>query len=154
MQSEFMTGVTPMLSEQYARRVYCSSFLAIVSMMVAFNFKLYDFMFFATLVWINSINYWRHPMASWRRNLDMAVAFSACTYQIVASFNLHSQPYFVAYWITLSIAVYSYAMARRHGRKYLDFDRASKWHVNLHVFGNVSNILLYYGFSLQQQGVY
>lgn len=138
-----------MQSEQYARRVYCSSAIAIVSVIVAFHFQLYDFTVLAALVLVNSINYWRNPVTGWRRNLDMLCAFSACAYQMVASFRLLSEPYFVAYWLTLAIAVFSYVMARRHGRKYQDFDSASKWHVTLHVFGNISNVFLYNGFSLQ-----
>ena len=138
-----------MLEEPYSRRVYCTSMLAAVSALVAFSVGRYDFTALAVLVFVNSINYWRHPVPGWRRNLDMLSAAGACWYQMVASFDLHSQFYFIGYWVTLAMAVFCYQMARRHGRVYLDFDRASRWHMGLHVLANMSNLLLYYGFGLQ-----
>ena len=66
-----------------------------------------------------------------------------------ASFELQSQLFFMGYWIMLAIGVFAYLMARRHGRRYQDFDMASRWHMTLHLFANISNVLLYYGFSLQ-----
>ena len=65
------------------------------------------------------------------------------------SFQLHSPLYFMGYWIMLAIGSFAYLMARRYGRLYQDFNMASRWHMTLHVFANISNVLLYYGFSLQ-----
>ncbi len=35
-------------------------------------------------------------------------------------------------------------IARRYGRVYHDFDVASKWHMGIHIWGNISNVILYY----------
>jgi hypothetical protein len=149
MQNEALATPIPMLDETHSRRVYYSSMLSAISALVAFQFELYNFTLLAVLVLVNSINYWRHPIPGWRRNLDMLCAFGACWYQMFASFDLHNQLFFMVYWITIAIAVFCYQMARRHGRIYQNFDMASRWHIGLHVFANISNIMLYYGFSLQ-----
>ena len=96
MQNEAL-ATTPalMLDEPHSRRVYYSSMLSAISALVAFHYELYDFTLLAVIVLVNSINYWRHPIPGWRRNLDMICAAGACWYQMFASFDLHSQLFFM-----------------------------------------------------------
>ena len=49
----------------------------------------------------------------------------------------------LAHFASVVIAASCYLAARHFGRNKQDFDRASKCHVLLHVFGNMSNLLLY-----------
>ena len=149
MHEEALATQQLMLDQSNSRRVYYSSMLSAISVLAAFHFELYDFTLLAVMVLVNSINYWRHPIPGWRRNLDMICAAGVCWYQMFASFNLHSQFFFMGYWIMLAIAIFAYLMARRHGRLYQDFDMASRWHVGLHIFANISNVILYCGFGLQ-----
>ena len=150
MQSNSYADEELMLPKIYSRRVFYSGMFSIVSVVVSMYFGLYDFTLIATIVLVNSINYWRHPITGRRRNIDMICAIGACLYQMVASFYLTNQWYFAAYWVTAAVAIFSYITARRYGRVYRNLDVASKWHMALHFFGNVSNVILYYGFSLQQ----
>jgi hypothetical protein len=150
MQSDNCLAEKLMLPKKYSRRIFYSGMLSIISVAVSLYFGLYDFTIIATVVLVNSINYWRHPVTGWRRNIDMICAIGACLYQMIVSFGLESQGYFMSYWITGFLAIFSYRMARRYGRISRNLDMASRWHMGLHIMGNASNVILYYGFSLQQ----
>lgn len=146
-QSDLDTGELMMIPGEYSQRLFYSGMLTIVSVAVSLNLGLYTFSLIGAAVLVNSINYWRYPIAGPRRNIDMAFAIGACLYHMQASFGLESEPYFTAYWIVTSFALYSYAVARRYGRRHNNPDMASRWHMSLHVFGNVSNVILYLGLS-------
>ena len=150
MQSDNCLPEKLMLPKKYSQRIFYSGMLSSISVAVSMVFGLYDLTIIATLVLVNSINYWRHPVTGRRRNFDMMSAIGACLYQMVASFGLESPGYFMGYWITIIFAIFSYCMARRYGRVYRNMDMASKWHMGLHIMGNTSNVILYFGFSLQQ----
>ena len=77
MQNDAFVAQEPLLEEPYSRRVYYSSMLSAISVLVALQFELYNFAVLAVIVLANSINYWRHPIPGWRRNLDMICAFGA-----------------------------------------------------------------------------
>ena len=139
-----------MVPQPYSRRLYYSGMLTILSVAVSMHLRMYEFTALATVVLVNSINYWRHPIKGWRRNLDMACAYGVCLYQMSVSFSLTEQWYFIGYWSTLIIAVSSYSIARRYGRVHRNPDLSSRWHMGIHIFGNISNVILYYGLHLQR----
>ncbi|MCP4399932.1 MAG: hypothetical protein GY801_21825 [bacterium] len=141
-----------MLPKPYSRRVYYSGMFSIISVAVSMYLGMYAFSVLSTVVLVNSINYWRDPVKGWRRNLDMVCVFAACMYQMNVSFRLANQWYFIGYWTTLILALSSYSIARRYGRVHRNPDLSSWWHMGIHIFGNISNVILYYGFSLQMTG--
>jgi hypothetical protein len=149
MKSENLPEEHLMIPKKYSRRVFFSGMLAIISVVVSLYYGLYDFTIITTFVLVNSINYWRHPVVGMRRNIDMLFAIFACIYQMLASFSLINKWCFLGYWITVFLAIFSYCLARRYGRVKHNLDAASKWHMGLHIWGNTSNVILYYGFSLQ-----
>ncbi len=131
--------------KKYARRLYYSGMVSIISVVVSLYLGMYDFTLIATGVFVNSINYWRHPIQGWRRQIDMLWACGGCLYQMHASFRVESYAYFLGYWVMVALALVSYRVARRYGRVEHDFDASSKWHMSLHLWGNISNMILYYG---------
>lgn len=149
MQNETCFSEQRVLPEEFSRRLFYTSQLSGISVLLSLYYGQYDFAAFAVLVLFNSINYWRYPVRGLRRNVDILCAAAACLYQMQASFGLGSQLYFTAYWVTALAGVFSYHMARRSDQLQGDVDAASRWHMGLHVFGNVSNAFLYHGFSLQ-----
>jgi hypothetical protein len=135
---EIPNCVQTVLEPRFSRRILSICFLSLVSAAVAAQCGLYDCMGVALAVFVNSINYWRHPTHGIRRNLDMLTAFTGCVYQIHKSFSSRTQ---MLYFVCLYCGVSCYGFARFCKSKYY----SSLWHCGIHIFGNIGNVVLYYG---------
>ena len=143
-------GVRLIIPQPYSRRLYYSGMLSLLSVAVSLHLRMYEFTMLAAIVLLSSLNYWRYPIRGWRRNVDMVCVYGVCLYQVGVSFSLANPWCFLGYWLTLIIAGSSYGVARRYGRVLRNPDLASRWHMGIHLFGNVSNLILYYGLHLQR----
>jgi hypothetical protein len=91
-------------------------------------------------VLLTSLNYWHYPNYSWRRNLDMSVVFFGMSWQIYRALDAE---FAIMYYVVLSIALLCYALSCRVITKSIWL--STIFHAFLHIFGNISNIILYSG---------
>ena len=124
----------------YSRRIYYVSFLTLLSTSMSLYLGLYDCVFVTTAVFLNSINYWRHPTYGIRRYCDMATATVGCLYQIWLSSQSSNQG---VYLLSLCCGIGCYVKARRSPNK----NYSSMWHCVIHAFGNFGNVVMYLGLS-------
>lgn len=92
-------------------------------------------------VLLTSLNYWHYPNYSWRRNLDMSVVFFGMSWQIYRALDAE---FSILYYVVLSIALLCYALSCRVIAKSIWL--STIFHAFLHIFGNISNLILYSGF--------
>ena len=90
-------------------------------------------------VFLTSINYWIHPDYGWRRKLDIIYVSCSLTYQVTRAYRAENAYY---YYALLGIGISSFPL----GVLYRNNVRASTFlHSLVHIFGNISNIVLYSG---------
>ena len=93
------------------------------------------------MVGITSLNYWRHPVLSWRRNMDIGVVHSVLFYQFLRSFDVNNRH---LYWCLLGISCGCYPLSII-SKKYNADTLSIVFHAMVHVVGNISNLVLYFG---------
>ena len=92
-------------------------------------------------VLVTSLNYWRLPMHGWRRNLDIAVVWTALIYQNIRAYNMSNA---VPYYYLMGIASLLYPTS-------IYLYKESYWwwstyaHCMLHIIANIGNVVLYSG---------
>jgi hypothetical protein len=139
--------------EQYIW-IYRTSHLFLLSSLYAFMQQQYVFSLINSCVFVSSINYWRKPIYSWRRTLDIIVVSSTVIYKNITvynsiaynsitynSFNIKLY-YFIFFTgsFLYPISIYYYNNNRYWTAVYL--------HMLLHIMGNLANIVLYHGVIL------
>ncbi len=102
--------------------------------------KTYDIVSVPLLVSASSLLYWSHPTYSWRRNLDMTVVASTCTYQ--AYRGLYAE-YSVPYYLFTLLGIACYFIGNHYGKR--DRYLGVLCHTGIHIFANIGNIILYSG---------
>ena len=134
----------PVLPEQYARRIFYTSFGIVASVAWAAYNRRGDCCALASLLLLTSLNYWRRPrFGSWRRTADMVVSWGSVGYQFfVCMPQLPSAPARVVYVATLAASGFCYFRARSFGLSG-DKDTSSWWHCGLHLCGGIGNLILY-----------
>lgn len=133
---------TLILEQRFSRRIYRISWLACFSVAVAAFNRITVSVCLSIFVLATSLNYWRHPLAGPRRNLDMAATWSSLGYQVFFSSSALPGRARAAYIATVLVCGAWYSAARYYGRTKRNFNVASACHCGLHVFGNLSNVLL------------
>ncbi|KAF0723712.1 hypothetical protein AaE_009846 [Aphanomyces astaci] len=93
------------------------------------------------LVLLTSLNYWRHPIHGWRRNMDISAVFFGFAYHIYRSLWCASSSHQVVYYGFVLKTLYCYSQARAAPNK----DVSSRWHMTMHLVGNIGNLVLYAG---------
>jgi hypothetical protein len=127
---------TVVLQQKYANRIYNTSHLILSQVYVAYHHKLFYCGLMAFAVYLTSLNYWRYPVKGWRRNLDMVTAGLALTFHIAIAIQ-NSAP--ISYLILVGMGLFAYSLARRSTCQ----NDSSKLHCLMHLFGNLSNLVLY-----------
>lgn len=122
------------------RYLWCISWLSLTSAIYAFTRGYNDLAFVPLGVWLTSINYWWKPDYSWRRYFDITYVNISLLYQLMRSIDCENR---VSYWITLFIGCSFFPIGC-----YLH--TTSSWastlcHSMVHIFGNISNFILYSG---------
>ena len=128
---------------RFSRRILRVSFLSLLSVASAAYNRCHGCALCALLVFCNSVNYWRHPVFGWRRNLDMLVAGFTLMYQLALTAQLLSPAPRAAYLASVGVGVGCYATSRLLSFTYGRKDISSWFHVALHVTANIGNLLLY-----------
>ena len=131
------------LPPEFSRRILTASVFGLASVASSLYNDLPDCAVCASLVVFTSLNYWRNPVYGLRRHMDMAACAGALTYQLsVAAKQADTAPR-AAYLLAVAAGGSCYVFARRADLVLKNKDLASRWHVALHLCGNLSNLMLY-----------
>jgi hypothetical protein len=128
--------VTP---KRFANRMWKSSFLTSISILSSYYYGVYDCFIISIVVLLNSLNYWRHPIKGYRRNLDIFTAFFGLAYELYLSFLVELSDHLISYYLLTSISIFCYYKARTT----IDRSKSSLWHCSLHLIANIANFNLY-----------
>ena len=130
------------LQPRHSRILFGTSWLLLFTSAYAINQKHYDLAICPIGIFATSINYWRHPIRGWRRNMDILVVLVISCYQILRALtSQHARIFYTSYAIAFSfypISNYYYTKGR-HAESVL-------FHALLHILGNISSIILYSGY--------
>lgn len=121
--------------------LYKSSFSSLIAALYAFYRGYYMIGLMPFILFITSINYWRYPTYSWRRNVDIGWVVFIATYQALLSITAENG---WLYYIFLSGVISSYMTSH-----YL-CNRGYAWcstisHICTHMCGLFGQVLLYAG---------
>ena len=131
------------LPPRFSRRILIASTLTWSSIAsAAYNALPINFVLAAS-VYATTLNYWRYPVFGWRRNVDMLCSFGALGYQAVVTAYQTSDAGRHMYWAAICCGGGCYALARYVSKTRGNLDVGSKFHVGVHVMGNVGNLILY-----------
>jgi len=72
----------PIQPPQFARRIWIGAWQGLCSACFARANNRHDCFVLGILVFLTSLNYWRHPVHGWRRNVDIVAALIALGYQV------------------------------------------------------------------------
>lgn len=131
------------LPPQYSRRILMASSVMTISAVSAYRNGCYDNCALAMLVLSSSLNYWRHPIFGIRRSMDMVCAMGSLSYQVFFTSQKCTREARFAYWATVFCGCSCYLAARHFSFRYRNFNVSSAFHVGLHMFGNLGNLILY-----------
>jgi hypothetical protein len=127
------------LVPKYSQRIVAASLLTMLPMIVSLWNNLFDYAFVCCLILFSSINYWRYPIKCWRRTFDIiCVALAICyqSYKLLSTFQF---AYNFWYFLSLACGGYCYKRAKQSSANQ---NESSQWHVFIHVFGNIGNVVL------------
>lgn len=125
----------------FSRRLVWSSFGSLFCALGAMRAEQLLLAMTSALVFVCSLNYWRHPLRrSWRRFVDIAAALIALLTHMHAAV---ASRYFIIYILTVLAGIGCYLRARRVGA--LDQDSSSAWHAAMHATGTAANLVMYQG---------
>lgn len=127
------------MPSSHAKILLSTSLLTIPSFLVCAHLRLYECMATNLSVLFWSVNYWRRPVYGWRRNVDI-LNVALCTLYHTYTSRLIETRLMVSYLFFITLAVGSYAVARR-----LPGIDGTIAHTGVHVFGNIANSFLYKG---------
>ncbi len=130
-----------MLSYEQAHFLWQLSFLCIISFSYAIYRKYYDLALVPFFVWISSMIYWSDHLTTWKRHLDMVVVGLAMVWQVFRAW--FAERWFL-YYMILVFAMTCYILSA-------ELETVDTWlstfaHGFLHVFANLSNVILYSGY--------
>jgi len=129
----------PCYKRKYYICLYYSSHLFILSFLYALYRKRYHFSIIPGSILLTSIHYWKYPIKSYKRNIDILVVNTFLPYQHYrAIHSKYANVYFTIYFISLInfiISIYYY------NKKHHWFSTFA--HMTLHILSNAANIVLY-----------
>lgn len=122
------------------RYLWGISWLSLLSAIYAFSRGYNDLAFVPLSVWLTSIIYWWKPDYSIRRYFDIYIVNTSLFYQLMRSVDCENR---VAYWITLFIGSSFFPLGcYLHP---INTWASTLCHSMVHIFGNISNVILYSG---------
>jgi len=142
----------PILPPRYARRLFCSSFTGFSSVAAAALNEQWDCCCCAALVAATSLNHWRLPVFGLRRALDLAAVWVRAAYQLGYVSPRAPEGCGMAYCASVGLGGLCYAIARRCNYVLGSVELSTRWHVGLHLVGNMGNLLLYDGLGVNWMG--
>jgi hypothetical protein len=90
------------------------------------------------VVFLTSINYWRKPENTWRRNLDMTCVQLSLLYQI---YKAYGSRYMMQYYISMVLGISMYPLSIYY-YKQKQYWSSTYAHCALHIISNIANIIL------------
>lgn len=131
---------------EYSSRLFWSSSTTIISVYSAWHNELYFGLARSIIVLLTSLLYWSNPIDGFRRKTDMVCANGFISYQLLVTAQDLPLIARTMYTASAIACILCYINARSYGRrKHPDFDLASKWHMLIHIFGNMGNLILFDG---------
>jgi hypothetical protein len=115
------------------------SFLSLGSSVYAVYNGNYDFAICSGGVFLTSVNYWRKPDYSWRRNVDMTWVKFALVYQLYSAYR---SEYMAHYYTLMFFAMCCYPLGIYYYRK-KQYWHSTYAHCALHFISNIANLVLY-----------
>ena len=95
---------------------------------------------------LTSLFYWKNPVDGFRRKLDILCANGCICYQLIFTANELPILARTSYTAIAMACLWFYLTARNFGRRKIpDYDMSSRWHMCIHIFGNIGNLILYDG---------
>lgn len=132
--------------EQYVL-IYRLSYVSFFVALYALYRQQYALVIVPSSVFIGSRLYWYKPDYSWRRNLDMVIAYTMVVYQYGMAYNSDmAVPYYIVTTTGLccyQVGVYYYSLGDTWSSVY--------YHAMLHILANMGNVILYSGVQVQLQ---
>lgn len=129
------------LTPQYSNLIYKVCYLLFITCLYGFYQQKYDLAAILFCGFLTSVNYWRNPTFGLRRKIDMTAVPIGLIYHAIRAYN--SQYYF-AYYTINSIGVLFYpASWYFYKNKYYWY--STYLHCMVHIFGNISFLVLYSG---------
>lgn len=129
------------LEPEQCKMIYNIAFVSLFSSMFGMYRQLYSHSIYPFVVFLTSINYWRHPDYSWRRYLDMTIVSYSMICQMFQSMKCVYQKYYLFFTflalISYQISIYYYAKN--------DNWKSTYFNCLLHIFANISLIFLFTG---------
>jgi hypothetical protein len=117
------------------------SWVSAISAAFGFYRGNYDLAIVPAIIWLTSMNYWRHPVRdSWRRYIDMACVQLGAIYHTGRVYMLYNNPY---YHILVVICVLCYPVSNYYQRKQ-HLWTSTILHSLIHVIGNIAQMVVYY----------
>ena len=132
---------TLIVPKHHANLFWYLSWISFISSAYGYYRNHMDLYIGPAMVGITSLNYWRHPVLSWRRNMDIGVVHSVVFYQFLRSFDVNNRH---LYWCILGISCGCYPLSII-SRKYNATTLSFVFHAMVHIVGNISNLVLYSG---------
>lgn len=148
MADVFVINKELIQSPKYSTRLFWSSSTIIISVCSALYNHLYYSSIHSLIVLFTSLLYWIHPIDGIRRKIDIVAVNGSIIYQL--KYLTYDIPFYAKYCYVSScvFCLCFYMMARHYGRREIpDYDMACRWHMCIHVFGNIGNVILYNGLS-------
>ena len=141
------------INSKYKNRLFLSSFSALISIYSAFHNKLYYAYLRSIIVLFTSLLYWYHPTDGIRRKMDMICVNTFSLFQLFYTANYLSFTAWLLYICNTTMCLVFYMIARYFGRKKNpNYNISSIFHILLHLFGNIGNIILFDGVGLNYFG--
>ena len=92
-------------------------------------------------VGLTTLLFWSHPVAGWRRWLDIAVSMTGAAFLLVAAADAENR---TPYYALKLAAMACYPVGHYwHNRGFVW--RGTLWHGGIHILGNLANAVLYSG---------
>lgn len=128
------------LLPQHSILIYRFSFVALITISNAFYNKHYDFCILSSILFFNTLNYWRNPNAnSYRRYVDISGVIVGLIYQCIRAYNTSQSK---LYYNLTSFAAFFYPLGYFfHNKK--NYLLSTYCHIVLHLLVNISCIALY-----------
>jgi hypothetical protein len=129
----------PLLAKKYSIYLYKSAHLFLLSFLYALHRKKYHLAIVPGSILLTSIQYWKHPIYSCRRDMDIVVVHISTGYQHYMAYNAK---YANLYYVIYLIAAISFPISLYY------YNKKNYWfstfaHMTLHILTNAANIILY-----------
>jgi hypothetical protein len=131
--------MTLILEKKYSKWIYYISFNLIIVSMIGFYKTYYMNALSVFSVFLTSINYWKHPIKGFRRNIDMMMVGLSITYNSFYVYDCVYGHYYIR-MIILGIMIYIFS-GFLYKKNYLGL--STLLHCKVHLLSNIANYLLF-----------